>query len=299
MKKSLIALAVLSVSGLAMAQSSVTLYGVADVGFGGGTGEKFRMIDGAGGANSRFGLRGSEDLGGGLKANFAMENGTNLTDGVINAGAGAGKFFQRQAWLGMSGGFGEVRLGRQYTVGFDTDIWTMLNTRTNSQLRTGLGFNGAVARNDNMIRYISPDLGGIRVHGSYQLKNNNNPNTTELAVRYGNGPIAANLYVGKVKGLSTGWALNGSYDFGGVKAIAGFTDLAGKNTGRGFHLGAVATMAPATLFVNVARNTDAKLTGIDLGARYSLSKRTYLYAGYGRVNKGVGNRYGLGLDHSF
>ena len=139
MKKSLIALAALAATG-AFAQSSVTLYGRAeagvDLGFRttvnnsntavivgpgasttntsfGGTVEKpgFRVSDGdnQGQASSLFGLRGTEDLGGGLKANFVLESGLNLDNG--SSGNGGGNMFSRAAWVGFSGNFGEVRLG--------------------------------------------------------------------------------------------------------------------------------------------------------------------------------------------
>ncbi len=138
MKKSLIALAALAATG-AFAQSSVTLYGRAEAGVdlayrstttgsvfaapvlagvagpatttatGGSTSKPgFRVQDGnnQGLGSSRFGMRGTEDLGGGLKANFVMEAGLNLDDG--STGNGGGNFFSRSAWVGLSGGFGEV-----------------------------------------------------------------------------------------------------------------------------------------------------------------------------------------------
>ena len=144
MKKSPLAFAVLATLATtgAFAQSSVTLYGRAeagvDLGFRvtvnnsnttfiagpggsttntnlGGSVDKpgFRISDGEnqGQASSLFGLRGTEDLGGGLKASFLLESGLNLDKGSV--GNGGGNFFSRAAWVGLSGGFGEVRLGRQ------------------------------------------------------------------------------------------------------------------------------------------------------------------------------------------
>ena len=93
MKKSLIALAVLAASGVAMAQSSVTMYGVADVGLVKSNGISAQMTS-AGLMNngtSRIGLRGVEDLGGGLTASFNFEQGVNLEDGALTGGA-AGAF---------------------------------------------------------------------------------------------------------------------------------------------------------------------------------------------------------------
>jgi predicted porin len=130
MKKTLVALAALA-SMSAFAQSSVTLYGIADVWVGslktnsvtvtGAPATGFvanqvalsqTKLDSAGQSGARWGLRGSEDLGGGLKANFVFESGLNVDTGSAAQG---GLAFGRQAFVGLSGGFGEVRFGRQYS----------------------------------------------------------------------------------------------------------------------------------------------------------------------------------------
>ena len=111
MKKSLLALAVLgSFAGVAAAQSSVTLFGVADASArqvkNGSAGSQKQLASG-GNATSRFGLRGLEDLGGGLRAGFHLESGINLDTGTTDA-----KFWGRRSTVSLLGGFGEVRLGR-------------------------------------------------------------------------------------------------------------------------------------------------------------------------------------------
>ncbi|MES2945632.1 MAG: porin, partial [Pseudomonadota bacterium] len=112
MKKSLIALAVLAVSGMASAQSTVTLYGLLDTYVGsiksGGTTQT--VVNSGGIQTSRFGFKGSEDLGGGLKANFLLEGGINT-----DTGASRGNLFGRQSYVGLSGGFGEVKIGQMWT----------------------------------------------------------------------------------------------------------------------------------------------------------------------------------------
>jgi predicted porin len=131
MKKSLIALAVLAASGAAMAQSSVTLYGVADVFLGSKdlnavtslntAGTAFNapvktrqtVIDSSGLSSSRWGLRGIEDLGNGMKGVFVLESGFNIDTG---ASASTTSFFNRQAFVGLdSTSFGTVSLGRHYS----------------------------------------------------------------------------------------------------------------------------------------------------------------------------------------
>ncbi|MFM7332082.1 MAG: porin, partial [Brachymonas sp.] len=150
MKKTLVAMAALA-SMSAFAQSSVTLYGVGDMWFGntkiGAPGAQVSntVLNSGGLSGSRFGLRGTEDLGGGLKAEFVFENGFSLDTGVTstsNSGVlgAAGTAFQagnvvasaasktvaavpgtvdaifgRQAFIGLNGGFGSLRLGRQYS----------------------------------------------------------------------------------------------------------------------------------------------------------------------------------------
>ena len=106
------ALLLLAASPLAHAQSSVTIYGVVDTSLtraSNGTNSLWRVDSGAG-WGSRLGFRGTEDLGGGLKANFVLEQGFDVSTGTLQQG---GATFGRAAWLGLSGNHWEVRAGRQ------------------------------------------------------------------------------------------------------------------------------------------------------------------------------------------
>ena len=122
MQKKLIALAVAGlVSGGAFAQSTVTLYGsfdagVRNVGNVNAAGDDVWTMGSSGTYNSnRWGLRGSEDIGGGLKARFNLEGGFNS-----GTGAATGVLFDRTAWVGLEGSMGSLDFGRQYTVIFKT-----------------------------------------------------------------------------------------------------------------------------------------------------------------------------------
>ena len=134
MKKSLIALAVLAASGAAMAQSSVTLFGIVDATYAIGRGDTSNknQLTNSGYNSSRLGFKGSDDIGGGLKGSFHLEAGLNndngagagtnnnnqaaaATDPVIN-GRNQGLTFNRRSTVSLEGGFGEVRLGRDYTL---------------------------------------------------------------------------------------------------------------------------------------------------------------------------------------
>ena len=125
MKKTLIALAAVAATGAAFAQSSVTLYGVADVAVGKTNqaglnlaSDKFQAIasNTLNNGTSRYGFRGVEDLGGGMKAGFNFEAGISLTTGAGNLSGG--QAFSRAANVSLMGGFGEIRAGRSLTPSF-------------------------------------------------------------------------------------------------------------------------------------------------------------------------------------
>lgn len=296
MKKSLLALAALTACcGVAMAQSSVTLAGKANIGFAKVEGGKANMANGVDGSSSRVIIRGVEDLGGGLSAKFHFEHGLSPDTGAADA-----VFWQRQAWAALAGGFGEVRLGRQYTLGFMGDIGNMPSTAVDPQLRAGLGFAGMGARNNDQIQYWSPRMGGFQLRASYQLAGDNVNRITEVAGNYTIGGFTLNASGAKAKNTSgTTWHLNGAYNAGVVTVAAGYTDIAGKNTGKGPFVRVVAPLGPVSLFAGVARNQDTKTRAHDAGAYYSLSKRTSLYFVYGDGNKAVTRYMGMGVDHNF
>jgi len=208
MKKSLIALAVLgSVAGMAQAQSSVTLYGLADIWVGStkaeinGVGSSVTKVDGSGLATSRFGLKGSEDLGGGLKANFQLEQGFNIDTGTAgnSTGTAGSQAFDRQAWVGVSGGFGEVQVGKTWS-SYD-DIRSSANDNFNANVAAS--FNTWVGYTDrpvNSIKYISPTVGGFSGSVTYGLgedklanANGKSSSLTSLGLQYANGPVFVGL----------------------------------------------------------------------------------------------------------
>lgn len=205
MKKSLIALAALAAVGAASAQSSVTLYGLIDVGYGShetatrdGSGKikSSGVMDGSN-AGNRIGFRGTEDLGGGLKANFVIEQGLNITNGSLfaqRAGAtghqvdgfsaagsaaalsgSAGAFTtatNRQSYLGLeTATMGSVRIGYQYTALYE--LGTLSGYAVGSEGVPGadkghLHSQGAVGgTRANMIQYISPAFSGFTASVQY------------------------------------------------------------------------------------------------------------------------------------
>jgi predicted porin len=187
MKKSMIALAVLGTfAAAASAQSSITLYGIAEpvvqIGFSSETKDKLssasiksssgiRVVDGNDGGvgASRFGMRGREDLGGGLAATFRLEAALQINNGAAQQ-SGGGALFGRWATAGLAGGFGSVDLGKMLTPAFVVqansevqgsasgiaDAWAYLAAANG----TFAGING-LARAANAITYNTPDLGGF------------------------------------------------------------------------------------------------------------------------------------------
>ncbi|MGF6756543.1 porin [Paraburkholderia sp. GAS334] len=179
MKKSLLALAALGTfAGVAHAQSSVTLYGIIDEGFNwtqnSGGSHLYNLTSGVL-QGSRFGLRGTEDLGGGLKAIFVLENGFNLSNGALgqaNKGSSQGLMFGRQAYVGLSSQFGTVTLGRQYDSVVDYvgpleagDQWGGYIVAHPGDLDN---FNNAY-RVNNAIKFTSANYAGFTFGGVYSL----------------------------------------------------------------------------------------------------------------------------------
>ncbi|MDO8755830.1 MAG: porin, partial [Polaromonas sp.] len=220
MKKSLIAMAILAAAGVASAQSSVTLFGVVDatVAHGSGSVANKTQLTNSGYNSSRLGFRGVEDLGGGLKASFHLEAGVNNDNGSgantstnnqsTGSTGGGGLTFNRISTVSLSGGFGDVRLGRYYTPQFwNLTVYDPFGTNgvgTTQTLNSSLGGPVAV-RASNSIGYTTPSFGGFKVWAAYYMGENlSNAGATRndgrgLAVRlsYDNGPISVALATSK------------------------------------------------------------------------------------------------------
>ncbi|MDN7930652.1 porin [Burkholderia metallica] len=197
MKKSLLALVALGAfAGAAHAQSSVTLYGIIDEGllFNNNAGGKhlYSMASGVM-QGSRFGLRGTEDLGGGLKAIFTLENGFDVNSGKLGQG---GLMFGRQAYVGLSSNFGTVTLGRQYDSVVDFvgpleagDQWGGYIAAHPGDLDN---FNNAY-RVNNAVKFTSANYGGLTFGGLYsfggQAGQFSKNQVWSLGAGYTNGPL--------------------------------------------------------------------------------------------------------------
>ena len=190
-------------AGVAQAQSSVTLYGIVDTGLGyqsnsaslgatSGGHSVVKMINGIW-AGSRFGLKGAEDLGGGTKAIFTLEEGFNSATGAQSV---SGLGFNRQAWVGVANDrYGQLTAGRQYTA-----FYTMLSPWSPTTWLTGAfgAHPGDIDsldtnyRANNSIVYTTPTFGGLTMSGSYSFGGApgsvNQGSTWSFGAQYRNGP---------------------------------------------------------------------------------------------------------------
>jgi predicted porin len=288
----------------------VTLYGVADASIAKQTGGD-TLFTSAGTMNngtSRWGVRGTEDLGGGLKAGFNFEQGLSLTDGGLSQSGGGA--FGRAAYMTLGGGFGEVRLGRTLNPSFFAlAAWELTSTANysvvGSQFNTSSAVNGQVlggTRNSNQIAYTTPNFGGVTATLGTILKGNNSGNgKTDLNVIYRGGPLALALGYNKVSGAEKNVHVGANYNFGAFKVAGGLIDPAGD--AKGWTIGGSTALGPVSLVLDIARDTFFKDTNVLVEAKYPLSKRTFAYAAYLRDGKGKAatnvNNVGLGIRHNF
>lgn len=321
MKKSLVALAVLGVfAGAASAQSSVSIYGIADVWVGsvdtGAAGGSVTVQESGGLLPSRLGFRGSEDLGGGLSAIFGLEAGLTVDNGTAG-----GLSFNRQSFVGFEGGFGQVIAGKVWSA-YD-DVSYLAFTAFDSGFTPeyfAFGSTGYSANPNNGFKYTSPDFGGFSGAISYALDENNavKENTSAFHVKYSGGP----LYIGAgyqeetaalIKAKFT--RVGASYDLGVVKLLGSFGQLkltgGGKTTDYSFGVD-VPVGSAVTIGAGYARGKDNAISGgekrdaFGIVATYGLSKRTKLYAGFttgdgktAGVKTSELDVYGVGINHSF
>ncbi|MBS0544292.1 MAG: porin [Proteobacteria bacterium] len=245
MQKKMLALAVLGLIGApALAQSNVTIFGTVDLGYrfsGDNIDSKVKnrsAIDSGTSTPTRLGFQGSEDLGNGLKAGFVLEQGIAADTGT-SAGGGS---FSRQAFVSLSGGFGTLGVGRQYTPGYAlTSTVDPFGSVTVGQ------YNNVYLteyRWDNLLAYVSPSWGGFSVAAGLTLngygnESRGNRGTGEVGdvralsvlPQYRSGPLFVGLHVQDLRAKSTGlydgekvraYDLAGTYDFGVAKLAAAY-----------------------------------------------------------------------------
>lgn len=334
MKKSLLALAVLGAfASAASAQSSVTVYGKVDVGVvhdsgsvavGNPAGSKSLRVSSGVSGGSRLGFRGVEDLGGGLKANFVAETGfcADSNAGAPNFCTGGNNFMGRQAYVGLSGGFGAVTLGRQYSPSFIIlttvdPFGTGLAGQTTNLFDGGNGFGNP--RMNNSVIYSTPSMGGFTATVDFgageTLGNWKQGRILGGSAVYSAGPVYVGASFQRTESGTAAadkklWNVGGTWDFGVAKAHVMYQQV--KNGAGNAQVGANAFLDEADLMGGVsarfgastvmasyirhndkaALNRDANQYG--LGYMYSLSKRTSVYGAVAKISNKNGATFTVG-----
>ena len=335
MKKTFLALALLGAfSGAVFAQSNVIIYGIADVGVQGlsaGFGKTESVQSGQESA-SRLGFKGTEDLGNGLKANFVLEEGIDLSNGASSQGSA---LFGRRATVGLSGDFGAVNLGHDKSTTYK--FFDNFDPFASGFINNGFGLSGiyfiggtattagtsATTRgfNSNSVYYATPDtLSGFSALGQYGAGEAAGNNTAGSSFGLNLGYKVAALEVGynfvKDKDQSAKLVTNAvkantvavNYDFGVAKPVFIYqkqSDDVGTSI-KTFTLG-VSVPVDAASHV-IATYTDVKndtmlASGATVGSakqfaigyQYALSKRTDLYTAYARTNQDANSKGFEGL----
>jgi predicted porin len=319
MKKTLLALATLTAfAGVASAQSTVTIGGIADVAVGSiknGSAGSVKYLNSGRSATSRLIFRGVEDLGGGLKANFWLETQVDLDTGAggSTVGTATGVFWGRRATVGLSGGFGEIRAGRENNSTFNSwntiELFGYVGVASPANVRASFfgNSNGGTAtavRQSNAVTYLLPALGGL--YGQVQVSAGegaaNQQKSASLRLGYAAGPLNVSAGYGKmdkdgamVDDLTT-MNLVGSFNFGFATLGLGYEKS--EYSTRDQQLITVNVLVPVGNGAFKAQYTSSSGTGaaatpdqydakmFGLGYVYNLSKRTSLYASYGSINNG-------------
>lgn len=329
MKKSLIALAVLgSVAGAAQAQSSVTLYGLVDVWAGrtkvevpGVGSTSVTGLNSGGLASSRWGVQGSEDLGGGLKAIFKLEQGFNADVGTSQRPNTA---FDRQSWVGLEGGFGQVQIGNVWSA-FD-DIFYIGNSIFDSGAFSPAYQVLSVAayqdRPRNAVRYTTPNFGGFSATVSHALDEvaATSRDQTDFNLLYAAGPLTA-AFAYQLQSDAAGVGsdakftyFTAAYDLGVAVLKGGVgttrnvfaTKTNDWQIGADFPLSSALTLSTGYAASKDKDGSDAKRNSFSIGALYALSKRTSTYAAFTKAKGEVagttvvkGTVFGAGIQHKF
>lgn len=301
MKKTLLSTAVLlAMAGSAHAQFSI--YGLIDMCYGKSLGadlanEKADIHSGGDNFSSecnsttRFGLKGTYEVATGIKANFKLESAGIKSNGAVGESGQA--FFNRQAWAGFSGAFGEVRVGRQDSIPFQVMTDFDFNGASNgvsAGAYTGIA-SWAKGRQNRSIQYIAPTSGGLTAQVGLRPKGNNQDGDKDVfsaAVKYGAGPFLVGATI-QTKDDSTGKnfsAVAGSYDFGVAKVMASYANggaIAEGGQGKGYMLGVVAPVAGFNVGAHYAKNNDsaAKIKSWEFFVNKEIFKNTYGYAEVG------------------
>ncbi len=304
----------LATASAAQAQSTVTVYGIVDVfvQYGKGAGTQLAVQSG-GVSGSRLGFKGTEDLGGGLKAQFQLESGLLADTG---AQANSTTFFSRQSWVGLSSdSWGSVSAGRQTIPQYDIlDAFDTFGTGVGSSASSSIV--STTSRANNSVKYRSPTMGGFSGVALVGLgetaptatNSGDNANVYALGSTYTAGPFSAGLALNMFK-RSTNAAKDAryvlaaaSYDFGVAKlsgTVQKVRNLSGTDTvdrteammGVNVPVTTNNTVSAAVGQVTTSGKSSLNARQWTLGATHVMSKRTSFYGVLSYIGNGADTSY--------
>jgi predicted porin len=284
---------------------------------GSGKGKSLLSVDDNAIVNSRIGIKGGEDLGSGLKAEFDLESSVGPDTG---SAGNSSAFWNRNAFVGLQGGFGTVRVGHQWNVADDYMCGYFVCAFYAPFLLQGFGALSDYY--DNTIKYSSPNVGGLEGGVSYTLGEVAGKRTAaqklQGAVNYGKGPFGVGAVLFSEKDPNGGpgntmYALGASYDLGPAKVRAGVAKAEQKykydgktklstaidfkatliNLGVDVPLSPVTTVSADYVMDDVSKGGD-DLSFLRLRGSYALSKRTSLNANFILLDNSGKGTYGFG-----
>ncbi|MDE2368297.1 MAG: porin [Burkholderiales bacterium] len=300
-------------SAPAMAQSSITLYGVADLYAQYGKGDRNELsLESGGYSGSRLGFKGSKVLVDSLTAVFQLEAGIAIDKGVSNQG---GRLFGRQAYAGVSDTWGTLTAGRQYTPEFlGIDNADPMSTGVGSAANSGV-LSLLVVRADNSIVYAAPKMGNVSMSAMVSLGEASsgstaNGNLYAANVEYAAGPLDLNVVLTSQNratdaGVNASIALvTGSYDLGSVKLMGGVqgvrkpSRVAGANDDRnevfaGVQIPVGKDLIALAGYSSRARNSGSGMTASQVSAEYihNVTKELLTYFTVTDIKNGSATNY--------
>lgn len=301
-KKSALFLA-LAAAAVGAQAGPVDVYGVADIGYSHTKidGSTVNTLSSSGKSDSFIGVKASEDFSSGVKAVVTLEAAYDL-----DTGATAQNLFSREASIGVTSGVHTLKAGRLLSLGY----------AATKQFDAFGGGNLGVARGvSNVAEYNSNTIGYTLAHGNFQFGaqhtfgeqvdgNLSDAATESLSIGYARGPVGLSVVRTEVDAGPRTTQVAGGYDFGIAKASVIVQDADRSALDKSYMFG---VSAPIKGFIAQASVGQAKLFNgekVDLysvGGAYPLSKRTSLYAAYGRVDvlASKGENFALGMNHAF
>ncbi len=312
MKKIFIALAVLGAfSGTAQAQSSsVTIYGLLDgyMEFGNNGQGSLNRVQSGGTAPSRIGFKGTESIGNGMNVIWNLENGVNIDDGTAMQG---GILFGRLAIVGLTGNFGAVTIGRQYTPYFMTHAQYTMGYGMSWGNSANYFLDGAFSRSTNSVQYATPKMGGLTAKILYALGENSNQgmhsvgNAIGASLQYDAGPLSLNGSHHRRKTTLTNTeklsALGASYAFKAAKVGVMYQtrrDDASLVENDYYDISAYIPAGSGSILLDYGSFenklvSDADATSATIRYDHPLSKRTTVWGGYSVVRNDAKARFGI------